>query len=409
MADNDQKGATSDKDSEVVAEAKKEEKAPEKAAQSDTAPTEPAKEESNVKEVTETKPEAPVTPEPTQPVEKSDDDMSYEELRVKYELPASWDDDHIADWVTYADKKKMKTSSGNWMYDPYRDMNDPSFWPISLVKDWMNGELPGSDEKSPLLKAVTRRFAQRTNLSSEWSPIQVFNYHRNGVKPATTSRDNVVESETRPHKKASQWSDSELADWVNDELKATHVASDQQLADETRERFKLINEAKTMTDVKKAFQQGNKRKAEPTPEGLTDEQAKVIRDEMELYIKRTAPNVPINATSGRRAQKGLQWVFDYCLKLEGKAFVSAWDLVTGYVHKYRKANFDETYAYRFVGEIQNASQRAYHTGILACLLIVGGELPLMIRQTDTSLYLETLGEHNAARMGEYFKQYANRQ
>ena len=219
----------------------------------------------------------------------------------------------------------------------------------------------------------------------------------------------MIATDYRDALTADKWSDTELKDWANNLLPATTTASDAQLASEAKERFKLINEATTVSDIKQALIDNKKRAAEPTPEGLTDVQAKVLRDEIEGYIKATAPNVAVRGTAGRRAQKQLQWVFDYIIKMEGQAFIAGMDLLVSYVRKYRDANFSETNAYRFVTELQDANQRSYHTGILAALLIVAGPHPLVIRNTDTSRYFETLGEHNAARMREYFKQYANRQ
>lgn len=336
-------------------------------------------------------------------------EQTLEEMRQQYNLPAKWNESHLMAWRDFADKTHVKTKRGNWAYDPTRDMNNIMGWPFTLVEDWMDGELPNSDEKNPNLAVITRRYSQRKGISKQYTPLQVFRFVRFKETPKTTENGNVVETTYRDAHTASQWADSELKDWAKDQLPATANATDEQLASEAKERFKLINEATTVADIKKALIDNKKREKEPTPAGLTDVQATVIREELESYIKATAPNVAIGGTAGRRAQKQLQWVFDYIIKMDNKAFIAGMDLLVSYVRKYRQANFSETNAYRFVPELQNATQRSYHTGILASLLIVGGNQPLMIRTTDTSRYFEALGEVNAARMREYFKQYANRQ
>lgn len=353
--------------------------------------------------------EEPVKEEPAKE-EPKQEVLTVQQLRDKYKLPKEWSDSAVTAWGEYAPKEgAVVTQRGNYVYDPTRDMSNPNSWPYTAIQDWMDGLFPDSDVTSPILVKVTRRFASRSRLNEEWTPEQVLAYHREGVKPPTTANGNLLKSAVRDRKNATKWSDSELEDWVKGELSSNAVASDQQLAEVTRERFKLIFEAKTPEQVKDAYLNKKYRKDDDAPAGLTATQVNTIRTELELYISRTAPNVAITGSSGARAQKGLQWVFEYILNIkDNRGFIAAMDIYLEYVAKYRHANFEETYALRFIGDIVNPNKQQWHFGMVHCAMVVTSSRPRTLLVTDISLNFVSLDARNANRLVDYFKQYATR-
>ena len=351
-----------------------------------------------------------------------------EQARETFALPSDWTDNQVTQWLkTMENEQEATTEDGVFRFDPTRAQRKPADWDTSELRAYLNGELIGVSNKRR--SELVNEYRRRESLEDAWSDQQVLDYFQKGITPEQTSYGAWVYDRTRPQRQAQDWSTEELMSWAEGELKAVGKTTDIKLAIELKKRLSLNVEADTVEAVMKAYkaaQEAEATQAEPTPadenEGLleraeststyngalTEMNLSFIEGVLDRYVAAVAPGKQITEAEGGKAQRDLDNLFNYVMRLEGPALPEALDMIKRRVVKEREGVFSPSYAYRFTHLLKGdrkAQQR--HVNLIELFLIITDRnAGAKRKQIDIRHMLSGYSPAVSDRLTDYFKNYA---
>jgi hypothetical protein len=220
-----------------------------------------------------------------------------------------------------------------------------------------------------------------------------------------------VNDVTRKSRPASDWSNRELEAWAAGEIKPHGLATPAHLAKALKDRMSLTVTSTSPEAVIDNYQKEIvARKNEHITianKGLTDMNTSYIDNVLERYVKITAPGQYLSDETGGRAQRELENLFQYVMKLEGPALLQGMDKIKVFINKHRDDVFSATNAYRFV-HLLKGDKRAQrrHVNFIELFHVVTDANKARRKQTDIK---HMLREHPPLKQNilhDYFRNYA---
>lgn len=264
------------------------------------------------------------------------------------------------------------------------------------------------------MSLVIAEYRRRTEVAPAWSDDEVARYVRVGETPPRTSTGAWVNDITRPQRHPGAWSDAELKAWALGEIKAVGQASDQKLALELRERFNLTTSGLDPAAVKAAFNHQQSARVTPTPvttptpdTTLAPMTTSFIDATLARYAEAVMPGRAISEATGAQAQRSLDNLFQYVLRLEGPALLQALEKIKAFVQTHRNTLFSPSNAYRFTHHLKSErKQRQNHIGLIEMFMIITDKNRALRKQVDFYHLLNGLPPAKVAVLVDYARNYA---
>lgn len=371
-------------------------------------------------------------------VETSEDDstsespaFNYAGFRETYELPDTWTDDNIDQWIAVgANVDTFKTAAGNFIIDPTRKDRPIATWTLSEILDGFAGNLDniGESQYADLAKA----YRQLEAVDAAWSIRDLIDYLTQGLLPPKTSNGAWRNDVTRARRPATDWTTQELIAWALGELRAVGEATDVKIAIELNQRLGLCSQSNKPEDVIRAYrktqntasttlvgEQPTATTPEPTvaettaapvttiPQGLTAMNVGYLKTQTERYLKACAPGTPITPEIGAKEQKELDNLFRYILKLEDpQGFGAAMTYFRDFYAKNRDGLFEPTYATRFTGTLRtDGDLQETHVNLLSIFHVYTDPDKAARKQMDLPYLLRKFPATRQAWLLEFFQRY----
>jgi len=351
-----------------------------------------------------------------------------EAARDAFSLPEAWTDPQVEQWIkTMENEEEETTEDGVFRFDPTRAQRKPADWESKELLAYLKGALIGVSNKRR--SELINEYRRREDLEEAWSDQQVLDYFQKGITPEQTSYGAWVYDRTRPQRQAQDWSTEELMSWAEGELKAVGKTTDIKLAIELKKRHTLNAEADTVGAILAAYnrqfgddqpeeeatpvseQEGLLERAETTSTyngALTEMNLSFIEGVLDRYVAAVAPGKQITEAEGGKAQRDLDNLFNYVMRMEGPALPEALDMIKRRVVKEREGVFSPSYAYRFTHLLKGdrkAQQR--HVNLIELFLIITDRnAGAKRKQIDIRHMLSGYSPAVSDRLTDYFKNYA---
>lgn len=358
--------------------------------------------------------------------EQTDHQENLDESREVNGIPDTWTDDQLRKWLDQPvdESRGITTENGHFRNDPTRAQRKPNDWDTSELEDFLHGELDGISSKRH--HELINEYRRRESLEPAWSDREVLDVFRKGITPEQTSSGVWVNDRTRPGRSVQQWTDAELDAWTQGEIKAVGKATDNKLAAELRRRFSLETEDVTVDGTIKAYTQRNAvEDTQPTPKeekpvekpveasapttgALTEMNLSFIDGVLDRYVEAVKPSSQVGEAEGGKAQRDLDNLFNYVLRLEGPALPEGLDMIKKRIVKEREGVFSPSNAYRFIHLLKGdrkAQQR--HVNLIELFLIVTDRNAVAKRkQIDIRHMLSGFSPNVSDKLTDYFQNYA---
>lgn len=352
------------------------------------------------------------------------------QARETFDIPDDWTDPQLKQWLNQPvnEQRGVKTDAGVFRFDPTRAQRKANTWTTDELLAFLQGELDGvSTKRVPELVAEYRR---REALEAAWSDQQVLDYFRKDITPEQTSTGAWVFDRTRPTRGVSDWSTAELEAWALGEIKAVGKVTDAKLAGELRRRLSLKTEDETVTGILAAYQRSKETLAamqttntepvaeEPTSEpeptatqptgALTEMNLSFIDGVLDRYVAAVAPNKMVGEAEGGKAQRDLDNLFHYVMRLEGAAMPEALDMIKKRIIQERQGVFSPSLAYRFTHLLKgDRKHQQRHVNLIELFLIITDRNAAAKRkQVDIRHMLNGYPPATMERLTDYFQNYA---
>lgn len=309
--------------------------------------------------------------------------------------------------------------------DPQRADRQPGDWTDEELLAFVRNELIDVDPKRT--QELVSEFRRRISHPEAWSTEDVLTYYRTGEEPAMTSTGAWKSDVTRGKRRASEWSNEELQAWVLGEVHPTNLANDAKLAAEVKRRFQLEGK-NDPASVREAFRKSQDTPVvevedqtpeveEPTVEpspvvsepkvrgALTKMNVSFIQSTLETYAETVQLGKPITDATGGNAQKSLDNLFQYVIRLDGAAFKEGMDMIKAFVRKHRDTLFNPSVAYRFVHMLKGGAERQKaHVDLIVLLMTATSKAPEAVRQMDLRKMVAIAPVEKQDLLVEYFTQ-----
>jgi len=297
-------------------------------------------------------------------------------------------------------------------------------WETVDLLAFLKGELSGVPTQ--VTPGVIKEYARRESLEAAWSDAEVLAFYREGKTPPQTKNGVYVNDVTRPNRFPGEWSDEELSAWTSGEIAPKGKANEPKLAAELVRRFDLAGPATDVPAVLKQYRHKtnpapvpapaapaveNKPVVEPVaaqpPGALTALNVSFIDTTLERYVKAVALSRQVGDEEGGAAQRQLDGLFSYVLRLEGKALKDGLDRVKRTIAHHRDGVFNPSNAYRFVHHLKgNTRHQAQHVNLIELFVIISGGNEARKKQVDIRHMLSGLPNVQAEMLTDYFKNHA---
>lgn len=319
-----------------------------------------------------------------------------------------------------------KTESGVVINDPQRAQKKLADWETAELTAYLKGELENVPKN--LQSGIVKEYRRRVELPEAWSEQEVLNYFRQDILPEKTESGLWVNDVTRANRAPADWSNEELEAWVHNEIKPVGKANAGKLAHEVVNRFELsaspndINKVRAEFDHKfaqeteddESTEQATPEPAKPTapkvaePVGaLTAMNVSFIDTTLENYVRAVSPNAQVGEEEGGKAQRSLESLFQYVLRLEGKALKDGLNRVNAFINKHRDGVFSPSNAYRFVHHLKgNPKHQVQHVNMIELFLMTGDANQARRQQVDMRHMLKDLPNAKIEILVDYFKNHA---
>lgn len=332
-------------------------------------------------------------------------------IRENYDFAAKWPDSKVRDW-----HRVMKDAATPFLddgktlaYDPMREERSVSDWTLEELIGFVEGKLikVSDHKKAPVIKELARHI----HIEAAWSNDEVLDYFRKGIEPKKTSNGVWVNDVTRKTRSANDWSNRELEAWAAGEIKPHGVATPAHLAKALKDRMGLNVTSSVPETVIEQYQKEivTRKEANTTiaNKGLNPMNTTFIESTLTRYASATAPGQHLTDATGGRAQRELEGLFQYVLKLEGPALLQGMDMIKVFVGKHRDTTFSPTNAYRFVHMLKGDKRaQRRHVNFIELFRVVTDSNKGRRKQTDIK---EMLREHPPLKQNillDYFRNYA---
>jgi len=355
--------------------------------------------------------------------------FDYAGFRKTNEVPDSWTDEHIDQWIATGGSIIAHTERGSIVSDPTRKERSIDTWGIDEILDGFAGLLEGIGENQ--YGALAKAYRQLEKVDAAWSVRDLIDFLTQGLEPAKTSNGAWRNDVTRARRPAAEWTTQELVAWALGELRSVGETTDAKLAVELNKRLDLCSQSNKPEDVIRAYKkmQSNSVKVvgeqptavtpEPTiaepvvqtetviPQGLTAMNVGYLKTQTERYLKACKPGTPITPEIGAKEQKELDNLFRYILKLEDPAgFGNAMAYFRDFYKANRNGLFEPTYATRFTGTLRTEGDiQETHVNLLSIFHVYTDPDKAARKQIDLPYLLR---KFPAARQGwllEFFQRY----
>lgn len=348
---------------------------------------------------------------------------TYSEIREEFGIPETWSDDDIQSWMSREVDvdKGVKTADGVFRFDPTRDKRAMNTWSTDELRAFMTGDLDGIPKR--LENEIVNEYRRRESVVPAWSNQEVLNHLRMGTIPRKTESGLWLNDVERNRRKAAEWSDEELDAWAQGEIKHGANAKDAQLAHELSRRFSLKPKDTSIKSVMDAYQHRNDppvgasvEKPAPAPQptpvaqhgALSEMNLSFIDTQMQRYVDTVAPGKVVGDELGGKAQRELDNLFNYVLRLEGPALPEGLDRIKKVIIAERDGVFSPSNAYRFVNQLKgNRRRQQQHINLIELFLILTDRNAAAKRkQIDIGHMLNGYEPDTVAKLMDYFKHYA---
>lgn len=337
----------------------------------------------------------------TEAVEEStDDQLSPDALREAYSLPDDWTKEDILRWRD-SDYRHEKLSDGVFVYDPTRARRPLNDWRTSELLAMIKGQIKGIPNHQ--LSRAIDTYRQRETVDRAWTDEQVVEYFRHGVTPPQTESGVWVHDRTRATRKVQDWSDAELDAWAKGEIRAVGSATDVRLAEELKKRRGMDDLDGTVSDIRERYAQQPQNQSKPDQGALTDMNVVHIDNTLERYATAVSLGQPVSELDGQRAQRMLDNLFHYVLRLEGRALAAGLDRIKAFIHAHRDGVFSPDAAYRFVNLLKGDKKNQFrHINLIELFLVVTHKNKAMRQQVDIDQMLAPFPPEQAELLKHYF-------
>lgn len=366
------------------------------------------------------------TPDET-PVAEGETEL---DLHATYGLPDDWSQEKAQAWLEGADlDQPLKTETGVMVYDPERATKPMADWSTEELLAQLKGELQKVPEK--LSYAAIKEYKRRsTDIDPAWDNGQILAFYRQGTVPPKTASGVWVTDVTRAQRKPADWTNQELHAWTQGEIKALGASSDAKLARELNRRFDLKAKDESVETVLKTYQyrleqaEDTRQQADQleesapstgqsttakTPTGaLSPMSLSFIQSTLKRYVEDVRPGRPVPESVGGNAQRQLENLFSYVLRLEGPALLEALDAIKAVVKAHRDDVFSPSSAYRFVHLLKGDHKaRQRHVNFIELFRIVTDpQARVLKKQTDIQGMLRGQPANRQDSLYDYFRNYA---
>lgn len=364
-------------------------------------------EEVDVSEVESTEPEVALEPE-----EASEEKSVVEAAREIYPFLNEWSEQQVEEWIAYnADKRSpyVNPQSEVLVYDPTRKDRPVGEWSTEELRALIKGQLHRVERRDEHIE----EFRRRESVVDAWSNHEVVEYYQKGIEPRKAGTGVWVRDRTRDQRAPNSWSNAELEAWAMGEIKPHSQADSVQLAQVLKERLSLPNAGNDVDSILASYKKSRQRETAvataqmSTANGaLTPMNEAYISDTLKRYINEVKPGRAVSETAGGRAQRILDGVFAYTLKLEGAKLKAGLDLIRRHIKENRDGAFSSSYAFRFVHLLKgDAVSRRRHTNFIRLFQICTDDNKGRRQQTDIPSMLADHPESIRPMLIDYFQNH----
>lgn len=356
--------------------------------------------------------DTPQVDEEVQEPEVDVDTRSVEErFRDENAFAAEWTDADIRLWERkVGDPSKAFVQGTDVLaFDPLREKRNANQWSTEELVEFLKGTL--IEVNGHRRDEIINEYRRRVTVDQAWSDQDLMHYVRSGETPKKTASGVWLRDETREKRNPTSWTDLELRAWAAGEIH-TKVSS-QKLINEINLRFDLTipNNTTDMQRVKKMVDEDVKRvetNEEAKKKGnLTEMNISHIDTVLEQYVTAVKPGQEITTQTATRAQNSLEGLFNYVVKLDGRAMADGLDKIRDKVAKHRKDVFHPDNAHRFTHYVKgDSSTKQRHMGLLELFIVVTDPVKARRKHTDYKAMLRNFPNDKMEKLVDYFKNYA---
>lgn len=300
----------------------------------------------------------------------------------------------------------------------------PLTYPFTDVTDWTKEELEAYISRpdgmdiyhSKLVQAIEIHRRLSTELDRAWDVDECTYYFKHGVTPEKTQFGNYFNDVTRKLRRESEWTTAELESWAMGLIRPEGLVTTSGLAVELHNRFKMpiqsvdpemviahykynfgpnkgnsvvkVGEVPTVTAAAVAPEVKAEVEKKIKYAGLNDMNQSYIEETLKNYIETVKPNKVVPEKVGFEAQRELNRVLQYILKLEDPAGVkSGLDILVSTIVAERihnpKGVFSDTNIFRFAEGIalENKQQETHRRLFTLFFAFIDGDEGILA-QTD---------------------------
>ena len=374
-------------------------------------------------------PVEPAVAERSEDVVVEEPEFDYAAYRTQHELPDSWTDDHIDQWIVANGYNEGRTEFGVLIVDPTRKERPVSTWGVDELQAGFAKELSDVDEGK--FGEMAAAYRQLVPVDAAWSSQDLIDYLVQGLEPPKTSNGAWRNDVTRARRLARDWTTQELVAWALGEIRPVGETTDVSVALELNGRLDLGCVTQNPADVITIYRRmkNNAVKvvgeqptaATPTtlqpepvyqepiniPPGLNRMNADYLKLQTERYLKACAPGTPITFENGVKEQRQLDTLFRYILKLEDPVgFGSAMSYFRDFYAKHRNGLFEPTFASRFTGGLRvDGALQETHVNLLAIFHAYTDPTKASRKQIDLPFLLSKFPADRQAWLLEFFQKY----
>lgn len=290
--------------------------------------------------------------------------------------------------------------------DDIEGTDTPLGYPFTDVTEWTKEELEAYISRpdgmdiyhSKLVQAIETHRRLSTELDRAWSVDECTDFFKSGIVPEKTQFGNYVKDVTRKLRRESEWTTAELESWAMGLIRPEGLVTTGGLAVELHTRFRMpinsldpemviahykynfgpnkntaivkVGEVPTVTAKEVAPEVKAQVEKKIKYAGLNEMNQSYIEEALKRYIDAVRPNKMVSEKDGFAAQRELNNVVQYILKLEDPAGVkSGLDILFSTIVAERLHNprgvFTDTYAFRFAegipleGKAQETHRRLF--------------------------------------------------
>jgi len=132
-----------------------------------------------------------------------------------------------------------------------------------------------------------------------------------------------------------------------------------------------------------------------------------IDSTLEKYAQTVSLNATVSEAEGGHAQRSLESLFQYILRLDGKALKEALIRVNKFISQHREDIFNPSNAYRFVHLLKgNPKHQIQHVNLIELFLMTGEGNKARRQQVDMRHMLKELPNDKVELLVDYFQNHA---